>query len=170
VQQSSGYVWAESEAGAGTRVTVCLPLEDALPGETAPAAGPAAGQGRETVLVVEDEPTVRAITVRTLQEHGYQVLEAEDGAAALEVLEREGDRVAAVVSDVVMPRMGGRELAARMAAAGRAGVPVLFISGFAGEDVIRRGLLAPEQPFLQKPFSPEELIERVQGLLTARRG
>jgi len=169
VQQAGGYVWAESAPGRGTLVSICLPLERELLGAAAATDGLAlAGRG-ELVLVVEDEPTVRAMAVRVLREQGHQVLEAAHGADALGLLERERGEVAAVVTDVVMPVMGGRELAERMAAAGLGAVPILFMSGYTGDEVIRRGLLEEGRPFLQKPFMPETLVERVEALLGERR-
>jgi signal transduction histidine kinase len=169
VQQAGGYVWATSQPGAGTQVVVCLPLEtmaapDAPP--TPPARTSAPGP-RRRLLVVEDEPMVREMAVRILREEGHEVLEAKHGAEALELLDREPG-VAAVVSDVVMPVVGGRELAERMAARGLGGIPILYMSGYTNDEVVRRGLLDAGRPFLQKPFRPEDLAERVEGMLVRR--
>jgi CheY-like chemotaxis protein len=169
VQQADGYVWATSQPGAGTLVTICLPLETAPASAEppAPAVVPGPAGPRERLLVVEDEPMVRAMAVRILREEGHVVLEATHGAEALELLEREGE-AAAVISDVVMPVVGGRELAERMAARGLGGIPILYMSGYTNDEVVRRGLLDAGQPFLQKPFRPEELVERVERLLVRR--
>jgi two-component system, cell cycle sensor histidine kinase and response regulator CckA len=111
---------------------------------------------------------VRTLAGRGLREHGYTVVEARHGADALRQLES-GLAVDLVISDVVMPELGGRELGRRLATL-RPELPVLFISGYTGEDVIRRGLLEPEAPFLQKPFAPEDLARAVREMLDAARG
>jgi PAS domain S-box-containing protein len=163
VKQSGGYVWVYSELGKGTAFKVYLPLvpEPASAASTTPAAPRASG---ETVLVVEDEPTVRQMTSRALAELGYQVVEARDGAEALELLGRTNGKVRLMVADVVMPGMDGPELA-RRAVSLRPGVAVLFMSGYTDDEVVRRGLLDAGQPFLQKPFTPEALGRQVAQML-----
>jgi len=165
VKQSGGYVWVYSEPGIGTTFKIYLPLID----EPAPAAvgeeprvTPA--RGSETVLVVEDEETVRALACRVLEDLGYAVLEAGNGAEALERLAEVGGAVRLVVSDVVMPVMGGRELGERLASE-HPSVPILYMSGYTGDDVVQRGLLAPSAPFQQKPFTPETLGRKVREML-----
>ncbi len=108
------------------------------------------------------------MAVRALVGHGYQVLEAEHGRAALDLLDGRGERIDVVVTDVAMPGLSGRELAGELESR-RAGVPVLFMSGYTGNDVVRRGLLEAGQPFLPKPFAPEELVRRVSELLLPTR-
>jgi DNA-binding response OmpR family regulator len=120
--------------------------------------------GRETVLVVEDEPLVRRLARRALEEHGYTVLEASDGREALAKLANPEQSIGLVLSDLVMPRMSGRELGQEISRR-FPGVPVLFMSGYTGEDVRRRGLLEGSAPFVQKPFTPEGLARRVRTLL-----
>ena len=117
--------------------------------------------GGELVLVVEDDAAVRSMAARMLADAGYQVLEAESGARALELLG--GDRrPALVLSDVVMPGMSGSELAARVAAIAP-GTPVLFTSGYTDGEILRRGLLEPGVAFVSKPFSPDGLVRAVQA-------
>jgi CheY-like chemotaxis protein len=111
---------------------------------------------------------VRSLASRGLRERGYNVLEARHGAEALRCLARDSGAVDLVISDVVMPEMGGRELSQQLAAIEPA-LPVLFISGYTGEDVIQRGLLDPGAPFQQKPFAPEELARKVREMLDAAR-
>jgi PAS domain S-box-containing protein len=164
VKQSDGYVWAYSEPGQGTVVKVYLPLVD-LPTEAgAPARSiaPPAVIGR-TVLVVEDEPQVRRMAARALAQAGHRVLEAADGRDAISLLARAGQGIDLVLTDVAMPGMSGRELAERLREA-RPDVRVIFMSGYADDEIVRRGLLDPEQPFIQKPFTPAVLVQRVAEL------
>ncbi|HKU62843.1 MAG TPA: PAS domain S-box protein [Gemmatimonadales bacterium] len=172
VKQSGGFIWCYSEAGLGSTFKVYLPVLHVAPAEPTPIARPAAPRGgSETVLVVEDEDVVRAMACRGLREHGYTVLEARNGAEAIALVEGRLASIDLVVSDVVMPEVGGRELAARLARLDPA-LPVLYMSGYTGEDVVQRGLMDPGAPFQQKPFSPDGLARTVRELLDAgaRRG
>jgi two-component system, cell cycle sensor histidine kinase and response regulator CckA len=166
VKQSGGFVWAESEPGRGTVVGVYwpeIPYAAEPEGDT-PATLPVE-RGHETVLVVDDEPLLRALAVRTLAAAGYRCLDAADAAEALRLIERQ-DPVDLVVTDVVMPGMSGGGLGEQLAAL-RPGLPVLYTSGFPDEDAIRRGLLAKDKPFLQKPFAPNDLARKVRDVLDA---
>ncbi|HET7600261.1 MAG TPA: PAS domain S-box protein [Gemmatimonadales bacterium] len=168
VKQSAGYVWLDSTPGRGTTVTVQFPVTaGAEPVPPQPRDGPARARGREAVLVVEDEGLVRRMTARALQEHGYVVFEAEDGRDAQEVLAQPETRVDAVVTDLVMPELNGNELG-RWLAAQHPELAVLYMSGYADHDVVARGLLDPAAPFIQKPFTPDELARRVRDLLDSR--
>ena len=122
----------------------------------------------ETVLVVDDEAVVRAMMTRSLRQAGYQVLEADGGPSALALAQEHSGPIDALVTDLAMPAMRGRELA-RTLAAQRPELRVLFVSGFAGDEVERLGLLEAGRPFLSKPYSPELLAERVRDLLATRR-
>jgi two-component system cell cycle sensor histidine kinase/response regulator CckA len=168
VKQSDGFVWVYSEPGLGTTFKIYLPrvgTGGAMPSRGEP--GSAARGGSETILIVEDEELVRSLASRSLREYGYIVIEARHGVDALRQLEfrPEADLV---ISDVVMPEMGGRELGRRLASL-RPALPVLYISGYTGEDVTQRGLLEPGAPFQQKPFAPEELARKVREMLDAAR-
>jgi hypothetical protein len=168
VKQSDGFVWVDSERGSGTTFRIYLPLAaerqaDASGSETASAAR----GGSETILVVEDEEMVRALACRGLREWGYTVLEARHGGEALRHLTQRARRIDLVISDVVMPEVGGRELGLRLARL-EPEVPVLYMSGYTGDDVIQRGLLDPGAPFQQKPFTPESLARKVREMLDAR--
>ena len=166
VKQTGGYVWVYSEPGIGTAFKIYLPIAHSRDTAERPAPS-ASSRGSETVLVVEDEAVVRDMAARGLAAEGYRVLQARDGAEALEVLAtRDGD-VDIVVTDVAMPVLNGRELAARLAEQ-RPDLPVLFTSGYTDDNVVRRGLLESGQPFLQKPFSPSALAQSVRSLLDAR--
>jgi two-component system, cell cycle sensor histidine kinase and response regulator CckA len=166
VKQSGGYVWAYSELGQGTTFKVYLPVDSSPPPLSPTSSAPAPAQG-EIVLVVEDEASVREMTSRVLQRHGYAVIEAGSAREALKLIERNDSDLRLLVTDVVMPGMDGSDLA-KLAKRIRPGLPVLFMSGYTDDEVIRRGLLDAGRPFLQKPFSPEVLIQRVAELLDQR--
>ncbi len=168
VKQSNGFIWCYSEPGEGTTFKIYLP--QAAPHSTvAPAApSPAALRGgNETILVVEDEEVVRNLACRGLREQGYTVLEAKHGREALDLIERNHQTIDLVISDVVMPELSGRELGTRLAVL-RPGLPILYMSGYTGEDVIQRGLLEPGVPFQPKPFTPEGLARKVREMLDSR--
>jgi CheY-like chemotaxis protein len=168
VKQSGGYVWMYSEPGMGTTVKVYLPLTG--PPQRSPVARdslPARG-GRETILVVEDEPMVRELARQSLEQLGYSVLEADSGDAALAIIERRRPAVDLILSDVVMPGLSARALAEAVARLDPS-VPLLYMSGYPGDEVVRRGLLSPGAPLIQKPFSEEELDRSIRGLLVRAR-
>ena len=168
VKQSGGYIWLRSEAGRGSVFEIYLPVVGGTPsGRPLHDSMPVAVAG-ETILLVEDEADVRSILSRVLREQGYLVLEAPHGRAALELAAEPGRRVDLVVADVVMPQIGGRELAATLAEL-RGEVPVLFISGYTAHDVVERGFIERDWPFLPKPVAPEALARKVRELLDARR-
>ncbi|HWB43453.1 MAG TPA: ATP-binding protein [Gemmatimonadales bacterium] len=164
VKQSGGYVWLYSEPGQGTAVKIYLPVVGGAPaGKARRDSAPMAVEG-ETVLLVEDEPSVRAVMGRVLREQGYAVLDAPHGRSALAIAADPATRIDLVVADVVMPELGGRELAARLSEQ-RPGVPILFISGYTGHDVVERGLIERDWPFLAKPVAPDALARKVRELL-----
>jgi PAS domain S-box-containing protein len=166
VKQSGGYIWVYSEPGQGTTFKIYLPVVGATPaGPGGRETGPAAIEG-EVVLVVEDDPGVRMIIGRVLREQGYAVLEASHGRGALAIAGDPAARIDLVITDVVMPELGGRELAARLGER-RPGVPILFTSGYTGHDVVERGLIEPDWPFLPKPVVPGALTAKVRELLDA---
>ena len=132
-----------------------------------PPGGPGAGQGpsaRETVLLVEDEDGVRGLAVLVLQTYGYKVLAASNGKEALRLVEKRSGGIDLLVTDVVMPGMGGPELADAL----RPRVPqmkVLFSSGYTDDAVVRHGLLQEKVAFLQKPYTPGALVKKVRQIL-----
>jgi len=167
VKQSGGFIWVYSEPDLGTTFKVYFPVvvtsaSAADLREPLPTA-----RDDETVLVAEDEAMVRGIMARTLRDCGYNVLEAANGRAALDIMQAEAGRVSLIVADVVMPDLGGREMAARLAERWP-DVPVLFTSGYTGMDVVRRGLLDEGRDFLQKPLAPEALARKVREMVDAR--
>jgi CheY-like chemotaxis protein len=163
IKQSEGYIWLYSEPGLGTTVKVYLPMA------TDPADRPVrelqAPRGRgETILVVEDEESVRTMTRRILEDVGYGVLEAETGKQALELLQANDSRINLVLCDVVLPEMGGTELGRKVDAM-HLKVPILYMSGYPGAEVVDRGLITKHAPFIEKPFTAESLGSAVRRLL-----
>ena len=164
VKQSGGYIWLYSEPGQGTTFKIYLPVVGATPTERGRRdSAPVALEG-EAVLVVEDEPNVRMILARVLRQQGYRVLEASHGRDALAIAGDPATRIDLIIADVVMPELGGRELAARLGER-RPGVPILFTSGYTGHDVMERGLIERDWPFLAKPVAPDALARKVRELL-----
>jgi two-component system, cell cycle sensor histidine kinase and response regulator CckA len=164
VTQSGGVIVVNSEVGNGTIFRVLLPRVDA----TSTASGrfaldeDAGPRGSETVLLVEDDGDVREFVGDVLRAHGYDVLAAVDGPQALSVIEQHGGPIHLVVTDVIMPRMMGSEVAARITAL-RPSIKVLYISGYPGDAIVKQGV--PEQAFVQKPFGVSALARRVRALL-----
>lgn len=169
VRQSGGVVWFESAPHEGTTVRVCLPRVpqpvDPPEGASAPLA---AVPGYGTVLVVEDDPKVRALISRTLEDAGYTVLVAEDGRAGLELARRTDAPLDLVVTDAIMPHMGGRDLMAELTAE-RPGLRALLVSGYASEAPDPADPLGAAIAFLAKPFTPSTLLERVRSCIATAR-
>jgi two-component system cell cycle sensor histidine kinase/response regulator CckA len=165
VRQGGGHVWAYSEIGRGTSFKVYLPAIRP-PSQTATAvAQPAAERmGNETVLLVEDDDAVRAMTRLGLELHGYTVLEARCGDDALRLFDGHAGTIHLIITDVVMPGMSGRQVADAVARR-RPGTPVLYCSGYTDDAVLRHGVLQAEAAFLQKPFMASALAAKVRGIL-----
>jgi len=165
VVQSGGYIWVDTAPGQGASFKLCFPrvLADDDAGETI-RTRPAVIRGTETVLLVEDEESVRTLAARVLAEQGYAVHEARNGREALAVLERPDHGIDLVLTDVVMPDMGGVELADRVAAA-HPDVRIVYMSGYSEGDKLHPGVRRSPYPFLQKPFSPESLAVRIREAL-----
>jgi two-component system cell cycle sensor histidine kinase/response regulator CckA len=171
VKQSGGYIWIESDPGRGTRVRVYLPVArggDPEEEDEAPAPLPQS-RGRGTVLLVEDEESVRRFTERVLARGGYTVLAAAEGAEAMALSRQHPGIIHALVTDLMMPRMNGSDLARRLMAE-RPGIRVLFISGYDRDAARTQGPLELGTDFIEKPFSPEALLDRIRRLLEAPRG
>jgi CheY-like chemotaxis protein len=169
VKQNDGYVWAESTPGSGTRFQVFFPMstpEGNDVREAPQAQAPARGAG--TILVVEDEPAVRSLVARILVDSGYTVIEADGGAAALEAHGRFDGSVDMLITDVVMPRMSGPQLAEQLKRRSPE-LPILFMSGHVGETVERQGLL-DDANLLAKPFTSEQLAGEVRRILAGHFG
>jgi CheY-like chemotaxis protein len=166
VAQSGGHITVESAPGQGTTLTVLLPrlAETAASPAASPAKIHVLPRRAETVLLVEDDEGVRKLVKRVLLSRGYAVLEARDGGEGLALSESQQGPIHLLITDVVMPRMGGFELAQRVASI-HPETRVLYISGYTDDTVFRTGVQESEVPFLQKPFTPEVLAKRVRELL-----
>jgi PAS domain S-box-containing protein len=163
VKQSGGHIWIHSEPGRGTSVTILLPQSAQSRAVGDRPAPQRSARGSETILVVEDEGSVRRLAVLGLRSNGYLVLEAANAAEALRVAATEHD-IALVVSDVVMPGMRGPELAARLREL-RPGARMVLMSGHADAPEAFRDELGQFIPFLQKPFTPDRLARKVRAVL-----
>lgn len=168
VTQNRGRVEVESTLGRGTTFTILLPAVEGRHDSHEESPDPESqGRGTETILVVEDDPNVRRLIRAALIRAGYAVLEAAGAAEAL-ALVHDAARFDLLLTDVVMPGMSGRALAEEVALI-RPGVPVLYMSGYADDDILHHGVQRSEMAFIQKPFLPAALAAKVRTVLDARR-
>ena len=168
VKQSGGNIWLYSEVGRGTTFKIYLPrVEEKAAGPQPVHARAEMLRATETVLLVEDEAIVRALTRSILEESGYQVLEAAHGEEALRACERHEGPIHLLLTDVVMPLLSGRELAERIAQL-RPAVRVLYMSGYTDDAIVHHGVLEAGTAFLEKPFTPEALTRKVREVLAAQ--
>ncbi len=167
IQQAAGRIKLESEIGKGTTVHVILPLAAAETRALPPVRSEPPARGKETILVVEDDDTVRLVTRRILERGGYHVIAARDGRQALEEVERPGRNIDLIVTDVTMPRMGGAELGSELRSR-RPGTRILYLSGYTSNVTLGRGGASDNAEFLSKPFTQSALLERVRRVLDAR--
>jgi CheY-like chemotaxis protein len=169
VKQSGGYIWVYSEPGIGSTFKIYLPRVDAeIAREKGGEPSPGPPRGTETILLVEDDHTVRSLAREMLETSGYTVLEAREGREALGVGRRHGGPIHLLLTDVVMPQMGGRELAESIAAVHPA-IRVLYMSGYTDGMIAYRGVPGAAGAYLQKPFTVESLTQKVREVLDARR-
>jgi two-component system, cell cycle sensor histidine kinase and response regulator CckA len=164
VKQSGGNVWVYSEPGRGSTFKVYLPRVDEPADDLTGESAPACEYGRETVLVVEDELAVRELVRKVLERSGYRVIVAATPREALEIVDKDPAAIDLLMSDVVLPQMGGRALAEQLTAK----VPtmrILFMSGYTDDAIVHHGVLDPGTPFLQKPFTARGLTGKVREVL-----
>ena len=165
IKQSGGNIWVYSEPGMGTTFKIYLPRVVASVEPPPPmlirASQP---QGSETILLVEDEEGIRSLVLGILQARGYTVLEAGRPHEALEISKKFDGPIHLLFTDVVMPQMSGREVAEQISAA-RPNTKVLYMSGYTDHAIAHHGVLNPGVPFLQKPFTPEALTQKVREVL-----
>lgn len=167
VQQSGGTIWVYSELDRGTTFKIYFPIakQTALPAATNVPTGDSV-DGKETILLVEDEQAIRTVTGTILRRHGYTVLEAQSGGDALLLCEQHTAPIQLLLTDVVMPRMSGRELAERLQPL-RPEMKVLYMSGYTDDAIVRHGVLDATLAFIQKPITPDALLRKVREVLSA---
>jgi two-component system cell cycle sensor histidine kinase/response regulator CckA len=169
IKQSGGNIWVYSEIGQGTTFKIYLPvIERDAESTKAPSKPAELHQGDETILLVEDEAMVRTLARSVLEDCGYQVLEATNGEEGLRIFEAQKELIHLTLTDVVMPLMGGKQLADRIATA-KPDLPVLYMSGYTDDAIVHHGVLDPETPFLEKPFTPDALARKVREVLDCRK-
>jgi len=164
VKQSGGYVLVQSEKGRGAAFHIYLPRVEAVAEKHVPAAKPEVLGGTETVLLVEDEDSVRLLVRDTLAAKGYQVVPAENGEAGLAAAARHQGKIDLIITDVVMPGMGGRELVKQLAQL-RPETRVLYLSGYTEDAILSEGTIERGAAFLQKPFTLQNLSRKVREVL-----
>ena len=165
VRQSDGHIWVYSELGLGTTFKVYLPLfEKAAGAEEGEGSSPVTKSWTDTILVAEDDPSVREVIRQMLTEVGYTVLEAEGPEEARDIVESHKKPIALLLTDIVMPGSSGRLLADEVLAL-RSSMKILYMSGYTDDMVIRHGGLKPGMAFIQKPFSREALTKKIRELL-----
>jgi PAS domain S-box-containing protein len=167
IRQSGGFVWLYSEPGRGTTFKIYLPKSNT----TVPISRQSPIQNRrvgpETILLVEDDLEVRQVAMRILKQNGYRVLEAGNGADALRICEDEGEDVDLIVTDIVMPEMGGSELAKKVREL-KPEARILFTSGYTEDAAVRQSLLHAGEAFIEKPFTPGSLTKKTREALDSK--
>jgi two-component system, cell cycle sensor histidine kinase and response regulator CckA len=168
VNQSGGSISVESDPSVGTTFKAYFPSSERAPEEARKAAAPPVLTGTETILLIEDEEHVRAVSRAILARNGYNVVEVRSPGEALEVCGNPSKAIHLVLTDIVMPKMSGPELAKRLRSV-RPEIKLLYMSGYTDDTIIRHGMLDTKTAFLQKPFTPEDLLRKVREVLDGRR-
>jgi two-component system cell cycle sensor histidine kinase/response regulator CckA len=165
IKQSGGYVMVQSELGRGTTFHIYLPQVQGTAEKQTAATGDSALGGSETILLVEDEESVRQLVRDTLAAKGYRVLEAESGESGLNVAAAYSGNIDLIITDVMMPGMSGRELVKNLSQS-RPQSKVLYLSGYTEDAILSDGTIESGTAFLQKPFSLQNLSRKIRELLT----
>jgi PAS domain S-box-containing protein len=169
VKQNNGFIWVYSEPGQGTTFKLYLPKAEVDADSEEKQRLPVTElDGSETILIVEDDDGLRKFAQEVLQQHGYKVLDAENGEDALRIGKEHEGPIHLMITDVIMPRMGGREAADRLQPL-YPQMKVIYMSGYTDNAIVEHGVLAPGLNFLQKPFTPESLARKVREALDAEK-
>jgi two-component system, cell cycle sensor histidine kinase and response regulator CckA len=166
IEQSGGQIDVQSEPGEGAEFTIFLPAYTGSEPALGTIKRPVAQGGSETLLLVEDEPTIRASVRRLLEWHGYRVLEAENGREALRIYDENAEAVDLVLTDLVMPEMGGNELV-QLLRIRNPGIRVVVMSGYAEQSVANNGAMPAGVGFIEKPFTVDALMRQIRQVLDA---
>lgn len=164
IRQSGGYIWVYSEVAKGTTFKVYIPRVKEVLSEVQPEISSPLPLGSGTILLVEDEDSLRELSHRLLEGMGYAVIEAANGADAIRIAGQCADRIQLLVTDVVMPGMSGRELA-ELLVASHSQMKVLYVSGHTDDVIMHYAILKPGVAFLQKPFTRDGLAKKIQEVL-----
>jgi CheY-like chemotaxis protein len=164
VKQSGGNIWVYSEVGRGTTFKIYLPRIDEPLDATTARKPSASARGTETILRVEDDKAVRLLARRILERNGYTVLEASEGTKAIDLVKDYEGPIHLLMTDVVMPHMGGRAVAEAVTSL-CPGVKVLYLSGYTASAIVHRGVLEPGTTLVEKPFTPDALVSKVREVL-----
>lgn len=165
VKQSGGHIWVYSEVGHGTTFKIYLPkVKSKMTKTDKPEIAKVEMRGSETILVVEDEFMVRELVCDTLRTSGYTILEAANGRQAIDVFTKNNQKIDMILTDVIMPEMSGRKMIETLTQT-HPDVVALYMSGYTDDAIIKHGVLEPGMAYIQKPFSPKGLIEKVRDVL-----
>jgi len=165
VKQNNGFIWTYSESGQGSTFKIYLPkAKGGVASEKKEQHPETELGGSETVLIVEDDDNLRKLAQKALKQYGYRVLKAENGEDALRVSDEHDGSIQILITDVVMPKMGGKEIAERLQPL-YPQMKVIYMSGYMDNAIVRHGVLAPGLNFLEKPFTLENLVRKVREVL-----